>query len=86
MMIATECIFCGAAGPFDPHLIDPVCYACLTADLLSRYAAACDALDFAHSEGFEWPVDPFSSTAIAFADPETAWDHIAPPPTNRRSS
>jgi hypothetical protein len=50
----------------------PVPYLPTYDQLLRCYAAACDALDFAHSEGFEWPHDPFGEIAFAFADVDRA--------------
>ena len=45
-------------------------------ELVRRYAAAVDALDYAHSEGFQWPVDPFCDAALAFADIDAAIDRL----------
>jgi hypothetical protein len=45
--------------------------------LLRYFAAACDALDYAHAEGFEWPIDPFGDAALAFADVEGAVERLA---------
>lgn len=44
--------------------------------LLRNYAAAVDALDFAHSDGFEWPHDPFGEVALVFADIDNARDRL----------
>jgi hypothetical protein len=45
--------------------------------LSRKYAAAEMALDYAHSEGFEWPSDPFGEVALAFADPTTVPEYAA---------
>ncbi len=47
------------------------------ATLARKYAAAWAALDFAHSEGFEWPTDPFGPEALAFADPTVVPEYAA---------
>jgi hypothetical protein len=48
-------------------------------NLALRYlAAAFAACDYAHSEGFEWPMDPFGEVALAFADPAEALQRITP--------
>jgi hypothetical protein len=68
----SQCAACGAECPYcggdRPGLLAE------NYVLRCRLAAAYDALDFAHSEGFEWPIDPFSDVAIAFADPATVAD------------
>jgi hypothetical protein len=42
-------------------------------DMALRYlAAALDACEYADSEGFQWPMDPFGEVALAFSDPAHA--------------
>lgn len=41
------------------------------------YAAAYDACEYAHSEGFEWPVDPFSGLALTFANVGAADERLS---------
>ena len=46
-------------------------------ELLRHYAALLDAVDYAHSEGFEWPADPFGPAALAFANVDAAVEQLA---------
>jgi hypothetical protein len=66
-----------ANGQDDPHS-GTIAELCEVLEVtLRHYAAAADALDFAHDEGFEWPTDPYGAPAFAFADMDGAAKRIA---------
>jgi hypothetical protein len=66
-----------ASGQDDPHstTIEELCNHLERAVRL--YAAAYDACEYAHGEGFEWPVDPFSGLALTFANVGAADERLS---------
>ena len=60
------------------HGVPDLDTALMALDRLARkYVAAVDALSYADSEGFEWPIDPQEGIALAFADPTAVPEYEA---------